>query len=115
MHLIVRPIAIARPPVTQLKLGRSVNLTCVVYGFPRPKVSWEKNGKKINHTGERYGIYWNKTGGELKWHSKLEIMNLERNDNGSYSCLLENEAGTDQTSFSLVVLGTTFLNCRKML
>ena len=75
-------------------------------------VSWEKNGEKINQSQHR--IFLSKTGGELEWHSNLEIIDLRRDDNGSYSCFLENKAGTHQASLSLVVLGTMFLNGYKI-
>ena len=76
-------------------------------------VSWEKNGEKINQS-QHYRIFSNMTVGELEWHSNLEIMGLRRDDNGSYSCFLENKAGTHRVSLSLVVLGTMFLNGYKI-
>ena len=79
--------------------------TCKVYGFPKPQVSWMKNGQEIGknphyNTSRFYG-----NGSNLIWYNDLKIENVKRNDTANYSCFLRNQAGTDIESVLLVVLG----------
>ena len=100
-------MATIAPTSTSVKIGNSVVMTCKVYGFPEPQVSWLKNGQAISFTNNsRYNssvVYGN--GSNLIWYSNLQIGTVKRDDNASYSCSLKNAAGTDIDSVSLVVLG----------
>ena len=93
------------PTSTSVEIGNSVIMTCKVYGFPEPQVSWLKNGQEISNNS-RYNtsdVYGN--GSNLIWFSDLQIGTIRRDDTASYSCFLKNAAGTDIDSASLVVLG----------
>ena len=106
---LVRPQATVISNITTVKIARPVTLTCKVYGFPKPEVSWMKHGQKIeNDTHYNISFYGNQS--SLEWYSDLEIENVRRNDTANYKCFLRNRAGTDDATVSLVVLGMITLN-----
>ena len=90
--------------ITIAEIAGPVDLTCKVYGFPKPEVSWMKDGQKIeNDTHYNISFYGNQF--SLEWYSDLQIANARRNDTANYTCFLRNRAGTDDATVSLVVLG----------
>jgi hypothetical protein len=97
-------MATIAPNSTSVNFGNSVVMTCKVYGFPEPQISWLKNGQEISNN-LRYNtsnVYGN--GSNLIWYSDLQIETVRRDDTANYSCFLKNAAGTDIDILSLVVL-----------
>ena len=107
---LVRPVATIDPKsTTNVNIGKSVIFTCKVYGFPKPQISWRKNGQEMgNNSRYTTNVYGN--GPNLIWYSNLEIKTAVRNDTANYSCFLRNAAGTDIDGISLVVLGKDSFN-----
>ena len=102
----VRPRATIFTNIPNVKITRPVNLTCTAYGFPKPEVSWMRNGQKIeNDNHYDISLYGNQL--NLTWYSNLGIENARRNDTANYTCFLRNAAGTDEDNVSLVVLGNS--------
>ena len=87
-----------------MTIARPVTLTCEVDGFPKPEVSWMKNGQKIeNYTHFNITSHGNQS--ILTWYSNLGIQNVRRNDTANYTCSLRNAAGIDEDNVLLVILG----------
>ncbi|XP_077175698.1 titin isoform X6 [Paroedura picta] len=77
-------------------LGRSGCFQCLLVGFPKPTVSWFKNGTLIQ--GERYCVEESQSG----CHS-LMIRNLIRSDEGEYKCMATNKAGIAHSTALLTI------------
>ncbi|XP_051950032.1 hemicentin-1 [Xyrauchen texanus] len=76
----IRPM----PEDVQVVLHHSVVLPCEVHGFPRPTITWQREGVPIT-AGHRLTLLSN---GALKF-SRVTL-----GDAGTYQCLAQNEAGT---------------------
>lgn len=72
--------------------GKSVTLTCRVFGAPRPLVRWLKNNQEL--TGGRYKVLDN---------GDLEIRDVRFADAGEYLCDARNKFGNDTAGGTLVV------------
>ncbi|XP_045626988.1 hemicentin-2 [Ursus americanus] len=75
--------------------GQSLTLECDANGFPAPEIVWFKDGQPIPETG-RYRL--------LDKPRALHFPRIQEGDSGLYSCRAENQAGTAQRDFDLLVL-----------
>ena len=66
--------------------GEDATLFCNVSGVPRPVVSWFNDKNK------------NVTNGSL-W----KLLNISRNDNGTYRCEASNNCAMDSKTFDIIV------------
>lgn len=76
--------------ITSEIIGGSVNLTCLVTGHPLPTVEWLKDDELVNTTNERLQVSTSEMD-TVNVLASLLIENLEREDNGSYTCQASNE------------------------
>ncbi|XP_055948498.1 hemicentin-1-like isoform X2 [Argiope bruennichi] len=83
-----RPTAYVNKPVT---------LECPMSGNPLPQIKWLKNGKEINLDEER-NIYIHSDG------QRLSLMRAKNEDTGKYSCVAENDVGSEAYQFDLQIL-----------
>ncbi|XP_046584330.1 hemicentin-2-like isoform X2 [Haliotis rubra] len=74
--------------------SQTAELECVYSGFPLPTVTWQKDGSTIS-ASTKYAFD--------KDNRKLKILNLVENDEGMYTCIGTNSAGTVQISIFLDV------------
>ncbi|XP_053405638.1 hemicentin-1-like isoform X2 [Mercenaria mercenaria] len=65
--------------------GDSLELKCKVSGFPKPTVSWFKDGSEMNTTTRIHTLEYEGAMG------KLMIYSLEDEDEGYYKCVAEND------------------------
>ena len=72
--------------------GKDINMTCKVYGAPKPEVKWIHNGKAL--TGGRYKILES---------GDLHISNVQFEDSGDYLCYAENKFGKVNATCKFVV------------
>ena len=84
--------------------GKPANLSCVVFGSPKPNVLWIKNIREI-HQSDHYYISENPTSMQYTWQSVLHIASTWQNDTGNYSCFVRNVAGTNISNMTLNVFG----------
>lgn len=72
--------------------GKTIRLTCRVFGAPKPEVKWIKNGLEL-------------TGGRFKTleSGDLEIADIIFLDSGKYTCHASNKFGSVEASGSLMV------------
>ncbi|XP_001920501.5 hemicentin-1 [Danio rerio] len=85
----IRPMA----EEVQVVLHHSVVLPCEVQGFPRPTITWQREGVPVA-TGHRLAVLSN---GALKF-SRVTL-----GDAGTYQCLAQNEAGTALAQTQLIL------------
>lgn len=84
---------ITQPPSDQATVeGKTVRITCLVFGAPKPIVKWARNGQEL--TGGRYKILDS---------GALEIENIIFLDAGNYVCHASNKFGEVEASANLVV------------
>uniref|UniRef100_M3ZDA5 Cell adhesion molecule-related/down-regulated by oncogenes n=1 Tax=Xiphophorus maculatus TaxID=8083 RepID=M3ZDA5_XIPMA len=81
-------------PVTVVQ-GSLVTLTCEARGFPLPTLTWMKDGQPLS-------LHRNLLldGQE----TRLQLPDVARSDEGLYSCVASNQAGSSTKSFNLTVL-----------
>ncbi|XP_058380273.1 hemicentin-2 [Diceros bicornis minor] len=75
--------------------GQSLTLECDTNGFPAPEVVWLKDGQLIPEGGSHR---------LLDGARALHFPRIQEGDSGLYSCRAENQAGTAQRDFNLLVL-----------
>ncbi|ELR46851.1 Hemicentin-2, partial [Bos mutus] len=75
--------------------GQSLMLECDANGFPAPEITWLKNGRQIPAVGSHR---------LLDGARALHFPRIQEGDSGLYSCRAENQAGTAQRDFDLLVL-----------
>lgn len=68
--------------------GRDIlNLVCTAEGNPRPKLSWEFNGKKISSdSSKKYRV--------SEPGTKLQVFHVTLGDSGVYRCVATNSYGS---------------------
>uniref|UniRef100_A0A8B9JKN2 Cell adhesion molecule-related/down-regulated by oncogenes n=1 Tax=Astyanax mexicanus TaxID=7994 RepID=A0A8B9JKN2_ASTMX len=77
----IRPM----PEEVEVVLHQAAVLPCEVHGFPRPTVTWQREGVPIFFSGNRLAVL---SSGALKF-SRVTL-----GDGGTYQCLAQNPAGT---------------------
>jgi len=81
-------------------LGRKISFVCVAEGYPRPQITWLKDGLELNsYAGyDAVGINeWRQGLSRIK--SKLEIDPAMPKDTGFYECLADNKFSIDRRGF----------------
>ena len=73
----------------------TVSLTCPTKGSPPPRISWRKDGEELA-SGDRFVIDDKGT---------LTIPQAVLKDTGNYTCSAQNEAGVEEVTSTIVILG----------
>ncbi|MGH0151137.1 UNVERIFIED_CONTAM: hypothetical protein FKN15_040712 [Acipenser sinensis] len=85
------------PDVVTIQEGKSLNLTCNIWGDPVPEVTWLKNEREM--VGDDHCI--------LKFESgkfaSFTITSVSSADSGKYGILVKNKYGTETGDFTLIV------------
>uniref|UniRef100_W5MZ68 Myomesin-1 n=1 Tax=Lepisosteus oculatus TaxID=7918 RepID=W5MZ68_LEPOC len=85
------------PDVVTIQEGKSLNLTCNIWGDPVPEVTWLKNEREMIQDSEHV----------LKFESgkfaSFTITSVSSVDSGRYSILVKNKYGTECGDFTLNV------------
>uniref|UniRef100_A0ABM0M4I6 Peroxidasin-like n=1 Tax=Saccoglossus kowalevskii TaxID=10224 RepID=A0ABM0M4I6_SACKO len=85
-----------RPEDTEVREGESVVLHCSATGYPRPTITWTKSDEIIpNGKTEKFNV---------SPSGSLQILNVERNDHGTYECLAANGLDSITAVAQLIVL-----------
>ncbi|XP_032307358.1 uncharacterized protein LOC26514736 [Drosophila ananassae] len=96
---------------TEVSEGRNMSITCLVRAIPEPKVLWLFNGQVMSNDSlmdnlhmfyyidESIGV----SGAEEK-RSEIFIYNVGAEDNGTFSCVGQNIAGTTFSNYTLRVI-----------
>ncbi|XP_032664587.1 neuroglian isoform X2 [Odontomachus brunneus] len=84
---------ITQPPMDMNTVdGKTIQITCRVFGAPKPEVKWVKNGQEL--TGGRY---------KTLDSGDLQIESVTFLDAGTYTCHASNKLGTADASADLSV------------
>ena len=81
-------------PSVTFKENQNVTLRCEAAGFPPPVIAWSKNGHAIKEERKR----------QFKKRN-FEIMGIQFEDRGIYTCTAENLLGRVQLSVNVTVNG----------
>lgn len=93
LNVLALPPEITDPPRQEAIVdGRTVTLTCRVFGAPKPEVKWIRNGLEL--TGGRYQVQEN---------GDLLIVDVGFADAGDYTCHAENKFGVKEANGTLIV------------
>ncbi|RUS91690.1 hypothetical protein EGW08_000516, partial [Elysia chlorotica] len=93
----VAPFWKKKPPEERViaREAGSARLDCVVRGFPKPSVSWNRNGRPLPlDNPKKYKVR----------RGKLLIRNIEQRDMATYKCMAENKLGSLNFTYYLAVL-----------
>ncbi|VTJ68807.1 Hypothetical predicted protein [Marmota monax] len=75
--------------------GQALTLKCDANGFPVPEITWLKDGQLVSETDSHH---------LLDRARSLHFSRVQEGDSGLYTCRAENQAGTAQRDFHLLVL-----------
>ncbi|CAD5115432.1 DgyrCDS4407 [Dimorphilus gyrociliatus] len=100
LNVQVEPPHIRRAPKIGMKSaeGQTIDLTCEVYGSPKPLVIWYKGQEQL--TGGRF---------EILPEGHLRIIDVSLVDAGSYRCYAENNLGNTTAEGTLIVRRKTMI------
>ena len=79
--------------------GEEFRLRCNYVGVPAPSIQWFHNGVLLRNGVDGVSI---NTGDNI---SSILIVAADHSDGGTYTCTANNSLGTDQESYSVVILG----------
>ena len=96
---VVATIEVA-PSDTEVVSPRTAVFYCEVFGVFIPNITWQMNGNILESGGD-IDIEI-ETKGDMR-NSTLSIQNTVPSDAGNYTCLAENDAGSDFASAQLTV------------
>ncbi|KAK7076289.1 ATP-dependent DNA helicase chl1, partial [Halocaridina rubra] len=93
VNVLALPPEIRTPPTdVQSVDGQDVNMTCRVFGAPKPRITWIRDGHEL--TGGRFQVTSN---------GDLVIKDVTFTDAGNYVCFAENKFGKQDAEGSLIV------------
>ncbi|XP_041428394.1 hemicentin-2 isoform X1 [Xenopus laevis] len=85
--------------VLKALLGRTLQLPCLAYGDPMPRLSWFKDGEPM-----RVGDQDSLQGPD----GSISILEVQLSDSGNYRCVATSSAGEDFLEFRLEILEAPF-------
>ncbi|XP_037826812.1 uncharacterized protein LOC119614774 [Lucilia sericata] len=94
---------------TEVSEGRNLTISCVVRAIPEPKVLWLFNGQVMSNDSfvdNMHMLYYideSSTTSEEK-RSEIFIYNVGIEDNGTFSCVGQNIAGTTFSNYTIRVM-----------
>lgn len=92
-HFSEKPHFIIKPSSLTVTETQNVILSCKAVGFPKPKITWYKNGRVIEHERKQFE------------EGRLELRNIIFEDRGLYICIAENILGRVKISANVIVQG----------
>ncbi|XP_063870133.1 neuroglian-like isoform X1 [Scylla paramamosain] len=93
INVLALPPEIRRPPTDVMTVdGKQVNMTCRVFGAPKPRITWIRDNEEL--TGGRF---------QVTNEGDLVINEVLFTDAGKYTCFAENKFGKQEADGSLVV------------
>ncbi|XP_011311886.1 contactin-5 isoform X2 [Fopius arisanus] len=78
-------------------LGRKITFFCMAQGFPRPEITWFKDGIELYHHKFFQVHEWPIGNDTMK--SKMEIDPATQKDAGYYECQADNQYAVDRRGF----------------
>ncbi|XP_016334136.1 contactin-1a-like [Sinocyclocheilus anshuiensis] len=94
-------------PVKKVLLGaenRRVVIECKPRAAPKPKFIWKRGSELLTNSSRM--LIWD--------DGSLEILNLSKSDEGSYTCYAENDRGKSNSTGTLTITGQTKFTFRHL-
>ncbi|KAH8418812.1 hypothetical protein KR222_008001 [Zaprionus bogoriensis] len=110
MQLACLPEVTPQSSYTEVSEGRNMSITCLVRAIPEPKVLWLFNGQVMSNDSLMDNLhmyyYIDESGGSgaEEKRSEIFIYNVGAEDNGTFSCVGQNIAGTTFSNYTLRVI-----------
>lgn len=89
VFLAVPPKIQPGPRVIKVQVGHQVELACVATGFPKPTLTWTKDGKRYSVSPD----------------GSLKLRKVGLDDEGIFTCTATNTAGRDEARLKVLVQG----------
>jgi len=91
--------------------GSTIAVMCEAKGYPIPSVEWtwtRVDGQTIYLPSDDIDVSTNMRGGPDKWQITgwLQIMNLRKDHEGDYTCVVQNDLGIAKATARVNVLAT---------
>lgn len=106
-ELACQPEVMPKSSYTEISEGRNISIVCVVRAIPEPKVLWYFNGMALTNDSfyENLHMYYYIDDSRIgEKHSEVYIYNVGLEDNGTFSCVGQNVAGTTSSNYTLRVI-----------
>ncbi|KAI5744577.1 hypothetical protein M8J76_003513 [Diaphorina citri] len=91
----------------EIQEGKNVSLLCKVSAIPEAKITWLFDGVPIQNesmsASESHAVYSTEEGTEIK-KSELLIYNSNIDDNGTFVCVAENQAGSTSSNYTIRIV-----------
>lgn len=95
LFLLVPPVIKSHTEEYVVAVDQSVTLQCEAEGYPGPEISWHKDGQQIMESMQR----------RILSTGALQILFVQPEDSGRYTCTVANPAGSSTSSMELTVHG----------
>lgn len=97
------PVILSPPENVKNATGTSVAILCEAKGYPIPTVEWtwmRVDGQMVYLPSDDLHISVNMRGGPEKWQVTgwLQIIDLQKQHEGDYTCIAQNEHGVDRAT-----------------
>ncbi|XP_046745786.1 Down syndrome cell adhesion molecule-like protein Dscam2 isoform X2 [Diprion similis] len=98
--IILRPSAEVRAAIYSFGMvfvvpwKQDITLPCQSVGKPEPSTSWKQRGGQLIKTSAKIAV---------QIDGSLKMSELQRDDSGNYTCIVENRHGSDQITHRLTV------------
>ncbi|NXF84552.1 TMIG1 protein, partial [Eubucco bourcierii] len=81
----------------QVEEDKDVTMTCNAKSNPQAQTAWFKNNTTLTLQQDRYQLY------QTSEVVQLSIQNLQKSDNGTYTCVVNSSLGEGRKDFHLIV------------
>ncbi|NXP78503.1 TMIG1 protein, partial [Ramphastos sulfuratus] len=81
----------------QIEEDKDVTMTCNAKSNPQAQTAWFKNNTTLTLQQDRYQLY------QTSEVVQLSIQNLQKSDNGTYTCVVNSSLGEGRKDFHLIV------------
>ncbi|XP_077986992.1 hemicentin-1-like [Glandiceps talaboti] len=86
------------------RAGQNFTISCSARGFPAPEIYWRKDGNILQRSSGRI---------QISEDGDLQVYDATEQENGLYSCVARNPAGTDKKTIKVTYIEAPFIRITK--